>query len=258
MELPKSTKKYYQEKSTKIVQFIFDEVSGKNYEGFMNIPASSKMLRLKYDVDLNLYNYKKNKITLSEDKIFKAISDEILSNLLYSSLIRSDIVSTTEEVVSLMFQESSSKEILNKIHEFINIKEQNRYIRDLNKIRFMYIGSNHYPFIFNIIGVGKEDVYLGEYKGIKIYLVEGLDDIFFSNAPVIDLKTIDIRYNEYIKEEHFNKYEKELYENIDNEYKKSVVTANCVLGDVNVYKLKTTFNDKQYMRKIKLQRLLKY
>ena len=80
-----------------------------------------------------------------------------------------------------------------------------------------------------------------------------------STAPVVDLNTVDIKYNEYIKEEYDNYPIDSLYEEISAEFKRGVITLNCYLGDIKMLKVNTIFgNGKAFMRKLKLTRILKY
>ena len=257
-EIPKSTQKYYAEKAGKITQ-IFAEKIGKNYEdyeGFINIPFTKSMIRLKFDVDLHYKTNKGNKTkSMSDEDIFEMVVDESLLRLICSGIEKQipnkelDIFLTNQIIKSSAFN----------VIEFLDSALKNSRQEEVDKIRFMYVGEKCCQIIPEIVGSKNFDnFFLGEYKGIKIFYIEQLEDIYITSAPFIDLTSIDVRYNEYIKEEFDMYNNNKRYERVKNELKNAIITLNCNLGDIKIIKLKTIYgNGNAFMRKLKLQRILK-
>ena len=69
------------------------------------------------------------------------------------------------------------------------------------------------------------------------------------------METVDIRYNECLREFFFKKYENDDYENVPSFAKTLIATINCMLGEVDIVKLKCIRNGKQFIRKEKFKRI---
>jgi len=263
MELPKSTKDYYAEKAGKITQTYAKTLADdyENYEGFINIPFAKSMIRLKFNVNLDYKTAWGNPTTsMSDEDVFDMLVEESLHSLIYSGIIKSEINKTRDIYLTNQMPKSSAENIKEFLNTALRRENKNPYQQEIDKIRYMYIGDIHIRLMPHIIGVQENSTYQGEYEGIKIYLIPNLEDIYITSAPFIDLTTIDVRYNEYVKEKYDKKWnpDKEKMEEIKKEDKSAVVTLNCNLGDVKIFKLKTIYgNGKAYMRKLKLQRILK-
>lgn len=260
-----STKKYYEEKAGKITQIYAQKISDnyEDYEGFINIPFAKSMIRLKFDVDLG-----DNTKSMSEEDVFNMVVDESLNSLIYSGVEKQ--IPNKENYIYLSNQMpvSSARCIMEFLDSALKIEQENKIQQEVDKIRYMYIGEKHLQFIpymikkemFGEYMIKKEMFggYVGEYKGIKIFYIDKIENIYITSAPFIDLTTIDVRYNEYIKKQYDKLYNSNSkYEEIENKQKNAVVTLNCNLGDVKIYKLNTIYGGKAYMRKLKLQKILK-
>ncbi|NPV13294.1 MAG: hypothetical protein HPY57_16155 [Ignavibacteria bacterium] len=154
---------------------------------------------------------------------------------------------------------SSAAEIKSYLDYAVNFQFKNHIDKQLNSIKYLYFGEKHIRFISQIVKLNKIDGCCAEYEGIKFFYIDILDDIYLSNASFIDINSMDIRYNEYIKEEFSDLFDVDvLYENVPDLMKKGVLTLNCYLGDVNIIKLKCDFgNSKAFYRKLKLSRIIK-
>ncbi len=264
-ELQDSTKDYYAEKAGKITQ-IYDKKLSDNfddYEGFINVPFTKSMIRLKFDVDLDYKTSYGRKTSMTEEDVFEMMVDESLSSLIYSGIEKQKPNRELDIFLTNQMPKTSADNVIEFLDSALKKQNVNKMQQEIDKIRFMYIGDVHIPLIPHLleqIDTLDWNGYIGEYEGIRIFYVEQLTDIYITSAPYIDLTTIDVKYNEYLKKRYDTLYDPEtcLYEEIENNQKNAVITLNCTLGDVKIFKLRTIYgNGKCFMRKIKLQRILK-
>ena len=264
-ELPESTKNYYAEKASKITQIYAKKLSDNfdDYEGFINVPFTKSMIRLKFDVDLDYKTSYGRKTSMTEEDVFEMMVDESLSSLIYSGIEKQKPNRELDIFLTNQMPKTSTDNVIEFLDSALKKQNINKMQQEIDKIRFMYIGDVHIPLIPHIleqIDTLDWNGYIGEYEGIKIFYVEQLTDIYITSAPYIDLTTIDVRYNEYIKKKYDKLYnpEKCYYEEIERKQKNAVITLNCNLGDVKILKLRTIYGTgKTFMRKLKLQRILK-
>lgn len=87
--------------------------------------------------------------------------------------------------------------------------------------------------ILNCFIITDDNMYKGEYNGVKFFLIEGLKDIFLSSAPVIDLKTLKM------------------------ESENSIITFNVGVNYNSLIKLECKYDSQLLIRKNKLSRILK-
>jgi len=265
IELPESTKKYYAEKAGKITQIYAKKLSDdyENYEGFINVPFTKSMIRLKFDVDLDYKTIYGSPSSMSEEDIFDMMVEESLSSLIYSGLEKQKPNRELDIFLTNQMPKTSADNVIEFLDSALKKQNVNKLQQDIDQIRYMYIGDIHIkliPHMLENIETLEWNGYLGEYEGIKIFYVDQLTDIYITSAPYIDLTTIDVRYNEYIKKKYDKLYnpEKCYYEEIERKQKNAVITLNCNLGDVKILKLRTIYGTgKTFMRKLKLQRILK-
>lgn len=242
-----STKIYYDNKAKMIHDNIKNKINFNinDYECFINTPYTKSMIRLKFEFDLN-------------EDYTDMIIEESLLNLILSSFNNLQIKSENQIYLSEYLNKSSEKEITDYLDYYNNISYLNDIDKQLNSIKYLYFGEKHIRYLSNFIDINNIKGYCGNYKNIKLFYVEYIDDIFLSNAAIIDLNTIDVKYNEYILKDYFDKYNEMLYENIPNNFKKGVITLNCSLGDIDIIKLKCEFGKDLFLhRKLKLSKILK-
>jgi hypothetical protein len=249
-----NNKNYYNKIATQITQKFNNKIS-QNYDyynGFLNSPITKNLIRLKYDIDLN---------SLPSTKLFDILVDKSLSTLIFSSIKKQKLNDEIEIHLNDQYENISVNKIINILNIISNKQYSNISQQELNEIRYMYIGGPHFRIISKLLNIKNTiNDYLGEFNGIKIYYINNLTDIYISNAPYIDLSTIDIKYNEYIKEQYKNSYNLQtcVFENVENFMKNATITLNCELSDIRIIKLKTVFDDdKNYIRYMKIKNILK-
>lgn len=256
--LAKSTEKYYQEK----INFIYEMIKKKfnsnltDYEAYMNTPFSKSMIRFKFEYDLE---YNMDKINISEGELMELAIDDSIPSLLYSTLTKIKPSQYRDIYLTEYLTESSANEIKEYLDYATDYDFADEITKQINCIKYLYFGEKHIRYISKIIEMNNREGYVGKYKDIKFFYIERLEDIYLSNAAFIDLNTIDVRYNEYIKEEFDDIYDENvLYEDVHKFMKKGVITLNCILGDINIAKLVCHFGEgNQFCRKLKLSRILK-
>jgi len=253
-----STKEYYERKSEKISDLFDKKIKDneENYQGFVNTPFSKNMIRLKFEYrNEDVYN-------ITDDDVLDVLVEESLDSLIYSSFTNQDIEKDLELELLLNDQDKSGSTINIKdyLDYVIDFKHDNYIDETINKIKNMYIGDKIIPFLpYLLDDVNGQNIYLGDYRSIKLFYIRNLEDVYLTSDSFIDLNTIDVRYNEYILEDYHTDYnEDSKYEEIEDYKKMGVLTLNCSLGDVKIIKLKAIFNQaNQYLRKKKLERILK-
>jgi len=216
--IPETTKEYYEKKSEHITDKFTKQVQDniEIYDGFVNTPFEKSMIRLKYEYDLE------QQIEISEDEVIDILIDESLSKIIYSSITKSEI---EEEDIYLL------KDLDKDIDRILQIKVKD----EIEKIKYLFIGKAHLSLFSDLDGNNQ-----GKYKGLDIFYIEDVEDIYLSNESFIDLNTLDVKYNEYVKKEFYGLYSgKDLYEDIPNKMKRGVITINCILGLVKIYKIET-------------------
>ena len=245
--IPETTQSYYDKKSEIIKELFLNKVKENidSYEPFIRVGVTKSMIRVKYEHDLE------NKGVNYFEDIIDMVVEESLESLIYSSIVKSKISKEVDMYLSNQMRKSSIDEIREYLDYVSNFKFINDTIKQIDSIKYLYYGDPHNTFIHQI---------RDEFKNIKMFYIENLEDIYMSNSPVIDLNTVEIKYNEYIKKEYDDLYPVDtLYEEINPEFKRGVITLNCYLGDIQMLKVNTIFgNGKVFMRKLKLSRILKY
>jgi len=242
-------KSYYEKKEDKIFEIFTRKVQENvdEYEPFLNVPFTKSMIRVRYE-----YDALEQKI--SEEDLIEMTIDEAIESLIYSSLVKSTPIIEKDIFLSNNLVKSSYNEIKGMIDYIVglNIKitqdQPKQLIDALSSFKYLFYGEKHYRILNNF-----------KYKDINLVYVENLEDIYLSNSSVIDLNSIDVKYTEYMKED-FDGLDDGLdsLEFIPEVMKKSVMTLNCVLGDVNIVKFKCLFGEnRQFYRKLKLQKILK-
>ena len=252
--IPETTKNYYELRSDVIKDLFINKVQENidNYEPFIRVGVTKSMIRVKYEHDLENEN-------VNYGDIIDMIIDESIESIIYSSIIKSPITKEVNMFLTNQMPKSSASEITEYLDYVGNFQYMNDVIKQMDSIKYLYFGQKHIPFITYITNSKSFEGCVAEYKGIRMFYVEKLEDIYMSTAPVVDLNTVDIKYNEYIKEEYDNYPIDSLYEEISAEFKRGVITLNCYLGDIKMLKVNTIFgNCKAFMIKIKLTRILKY
>jgi len=250
-----TTKEYYSEKAEYITNKLTNKIKNdiENFEGFLNIPFTKNMIRVKYEYDLE-------NTGVTEDDVIDMTIDESIESLIYSAITKIEPFKINNIYLTNQLSLSSSIEIKEYLDYVIEHKQDDMKNYKLESIKYLYFGDNCIPFMKHLIeDLDIHNGCIGEYKGIKFFYIEKLEHIYMSNYSYIDLNTIDIRYNEYVKEDFSNIFgPDDLYENIPNYMKRGVITLNCMLGDVKLLKLNTIFgNGKMFYRKLKLQRITK-
>jgi len=252
--LSDSTKEYYKQK----IELFYEEIKNKinsnkkDYEAYMNIPFTKSMIKFRFDFDLVHEG-------LEQNDLIEMIVDEGLNSLLYSSINKIQPTKYRDIYLTEHLTDSSASEIRTYLDYVVDYKFENSTDAQLNKIRYLYFGEKHIRYIDRIVKLNKIEGFVGEYKGIKLFYIENLENIFLSNSAFIDLNTMDVRYNEYIKEEWSDMYDENvLYEDVVDSFKKGVLTLNCFLANINIIKLCCYFgNGTAFYRKLKLSRILK-
>lgn len=261
--IPESTKNYYQDK----VNIIYEKIKNKintnidDYQAFINVPITKSMVRFKFDFDLAVEEkpmmngfsngYNNNNIEM--------VIDESLYILISSTIEKIQPKKSRDIYLTDGLIDSSANEIKYYLDYFSNINFKNQIDKQLNSIKYLYFGEKHIRYVSQIINMKKIEGYCGNYKDIKFFYIEPIEHIYLTNAAFLDLNTIDVRYNEYIKEEYSNMFDVDaLYEEIPDIMKKGVLTLNCYLGDINIFKLDCHFGEGIiFNRKLKLSRILK-
>jgi len=262
--LPESTEKYYQDKILLISEKIKNKINSNidYYQAFINVPFAKSMIRFKFNFDLSVEENKMmNGFTNSfnDDDMIDMIVDEGLNALISSTIKKIEPNKSRDIYLADGLIDSSVNEIKYYLDYALNLKFNNDIEKQLNSVKYLYFGVKHIRYILKIINTNKIEGYCGNYKNIKFFYIETIEDIYLSSSSFIDLNTTDIRYNEYIKEEYSDLFDIDvLYENVPNLIKKGVLTLNCYLGDINLIKLNCNFGEGvTFYRKLKLSRILK-
>lgn len=254
--LPETTKNYYQQKIDHVYQQIRERLESNqiDYEAYTNTPFAKSMIRFKFDFDLAVEN-----CNIPYEDMINMVIEEGMDSLLYSSIIKIEPKQYRDIYISEHLPDSSASEIKSYLDYAIEYEFENEIDAQLNKIRYLYFGEKHIKYIDKIIDLGNINGYVGNYKGIKFFYIDQLEDIFISNGSFIDLNTMDVKYNEYIIQKWADMFDENvLYEEVADNMKKGVLTLNCYLGDVNIVKLQCHYGDgKTFYRKLKLSRILK-
>ena len=189
-----------------------------SFEPFMNVAHSKSIIDVKMSFKLD------DTIETEENALFYVIEEGIHS-------IISKGLKNTESVHRFILSNHNYKndsiEILKIINEFKEKIYPSQTEQIIRKPKYLLFGHKHVDCIEKIIEYinfdSPEPYYVGEYQDVKYYYVHKLDNIYLSNAPIVDLNNIRLLYNDTLNADLSDLENK-------NVKHKRIITLNAIIA----------------------------
>lgn len=242
LEMSEETQKRYDQKNKYLYEYL-EEVKKDNisYEPLLNIPIAKNIIKIRFKYNLDD----------EEDINETGILESAIVTLFQESLKAIEKKSVYEFIMSSYYDESS-KELKKLIEKNLSIDYGNYLDNQLKQYKYLIVSDNHLPYLKFIENKNTDGMYFGEYKGIKIYVLEELENMYFMNNPIVDLNNLNISYHDTLDSEIENE---EVFDS-----HKGIITLNSIMGDIDVIEIECkdgTNAKNKFQRYLKLKRLIK-
>ena len=207
--LPEKVKKRYMKKTA----FIYDTITNiakkniKSFEPFLNVAITKNILNYRIS-----FKYDDTKLPL-------AIEDSL-------SLLINKCLNTVE---SEKIKIGTFDNLSNVIDKCVDVKFDNDIDQQYYSYKYLFIGDG---FESDIDFVDKDSdglFYYGEYKNIKVYYIQDLENVYLTSGPILNFNNLSVTYNDTLDLD---------ISNLDTfDYHKMIVNYNCVLGDVKLIEI---------------------